>query len=46
LTLKSDLLAGFSIKDDKVLATAFNPEGSPGNFDAASIYDQFLNMME
>ena len=44
--LRSELLAGYSIKEDKVLATAFNPEGSPGNFDAASIYDQFLNMME
>lgn len=44
--IKSDLIAGFSLKKEKILATAFNPEGSPGNFDAVSIYDQFLQMME
>lgn len=44
--IRSDLIAGFSLKKEKILATAFNPEGSPGNFDAVSIYDQFLQMME
>lgn len=44
--IKSDLVAGFSLKNQKVIATAFNPEGSPGNFDAAGIYNQFLHMME
>lgn len=44
--LKSDLIAGFAVKETKILGAAFNPEGSPGNFDAASIYDQFVQMME
>lgn len=43
--LKSDLLAGYVLEKDKCIATAFNPEGSPGNFDADSIYDQFVRMM-
>lgn len=44
--IHSELLAGFASKKDKVIATAFNPEGSPGTLDAKAIYDQFLQMME
>lgn len=44
--IKSDLIAGYNVQKDKCIAVAFNPEGSPGNFDASSIYDQFLQMME
>lgn len=44
--LHSDLLAGFGSKKDKVIATAFNPEGSPGNFDSRTIFDQFVTMMK
>ncbi|GAA3636454.1 carbamoyl phosphate synthase small subunit [Lactobacillus hamsteri] len=44
--LHTELLAGFAINEDKVIATAFNPEGAPGSLDAIAIFDQFLNMME
>ncbi|KRL63621.1 carbamoyl phosphate synthase small subunit [Lactobacillus psittaci] len=44
--LYTDLLAGYYLQDDKILATAFNPEGAPGSFDALPIFDQFINLME
>ena len=44
--IKSNLVSGYKDEKNKVLTTAFNPEGSPGNFDANDIYDQFLKMME
>lgn len=44
--LHTDLLAGFCNNKDKVIATAFNPEGAPGSLDANKIFDQFLEMME
>lgn len=44
--LHTELLAGFKLKEEKVIATAFNPEGAPGTLDAISIFDQFLKMME
>ena len=44
--INSDLIAGYEYEADKILAVAFNPEGSPGNFDANGIYDQFIKMME
>lgn len=44
--LHTELLAGFSLINDKVIATAFNPEGAPGSLDATSIFNNFLEMME
>lgn len=44
--INSNLVAGYRYPDKKILAVAFNPEGSPGNFDANGIYDQFIKMME
>lgn len=43
--LHSDLLAGFSNKENKVIATAFNAEGAPGSLDALSVFDDFVKMM-
>lgn len=44
--LHTELLAGFTIDNQKVIGTAFNPEGAPGSLDAMKIFDRFLNMME
>lgn len=44
--IHTELLAGFTILNKKVIATAFNPEGSPGSTSAQVIFDQFLEMME
>ncbi|QNQ80422.1 carbamoyl phosphate synthase small subunit [Lactobacillus sp. PV034] len=44
--IKSNLVAGFVDNKNKILTAAFNPEGSPGNFDATVIYDRFIEMME
>ena len=44
--LHTELLAGYCNKKDQVIATAFNPEGAPGSFDANVIFDAFLDMME
>lgn len=43
--LHSELLAGFSNKKSKVIATAFNAEGAPGSLDALKIFDDFVKMM-
>ncbi|MDF7638904.1 carbamoyl phosphate synthase small subunit [Lactobacillus sp. ESL0791] len=43
--LHSGLLAGFINQENKVIATAFNPEGAPGALDAQKIYDNFVEMM-
>ncbi|NRN88498.1 Carbamoyl-phosphate synthase small chain [Lactobacillus helveticus] len=44
--LHSELNAGFWNIKDKIVATAFNPEGAPGSHDADEIFDYFLQMME
>lgn len=44
--LHTELLAGFTRNQDKLIATAFNPEGAPGSLDAVNIFDRFLAMME
>lgn len=44
--LHTDLLAGFCNNKEKIIATAFNPEGAPGSLDANDIFDYFLEMME
>lgn len=44
--LHTELLAGFIMEKEKVIATAFNPEGAPGSLDAVDIFDDFLKMME
>lgn len=44
--LHTELLAGYVSEKEKVIATAFNPEGAPGSLDAVSIFDYFLQMME
>ncbi|ARD06762.1 carbamoyl phosphate synthase small subunit [Lactobacillus amylolyticus] len=44
--LHTELLAGFTMEKEKVIATAFNPEGAPGSLDAIEIFDHFLKMME
>lgn len=44
--IHTDLVAGFVNLADKVVATAFNPEGSPGSWEASRIFDTFLKMME
>lgn len=44
--LHTELLAGFTMEKEKVIATAFNPEGAPGSLDAIGIFDHFLKMME
>lgn len=44
--LHTGLLAGFTMEKEKVIATAFNPEGAPGSLDAIEIFDHFLKMME
>lgn len=44
--LNSDLIAGYSLLQDKAIGVAFNPEGSPGTFDAKKIFDDFTMMME
>lgn len=44
--LHTGLLAGFIMEKEKVIATAFNPEGAPGSLDAIEIFDHFLKMME
>ena len=44
--LHTELLAGFTMEEEKVIATAFNPEGAPGSLDAIGIFDHFLKMME
>lgn len=43
--LHTELLAGFTMDKEKVIATAFNPEGAPGSLDAIHIFDYFLKMM-
>ncbi|MCH3904372.1 MAG: carbamoyl phosphate synthase small subunit [Lactobacillus sp.] len=43
--LHSDLLAGYSFEQEQILATAFNPEGSPGAFEASVIFDDFFKLM-
>lgn len=43
--LHSNLIAGFSSKKEKVIATAFNAEGAPGSLDALEIFDSFIKMM-
>lgn len=43
--LHSDLLAGYRFDQEKIVATAFNPEGSPGAFAASVIFDDFFKMM-
>lgn len=43
--LHSELMAGFWNSKDKLIATAFNPEGAPGTNDADEIFDYFLQMM-
>lgn len=44
--LHTELLAGYTIEEDRVIATAFNPEGAPGSLDAMEVFDHFLKMME
>lgn len=44
--LHTELLAGFIMDKEKIIATAFNPEGAPGSLDAIKIFDHFLAMME
>lgn len=44
--LHSELMAGFWNTQDKLIATAFNPEGAPGTRDADEIFDYFVQMME
>ena len=44
--LHSELMAGFWNTKDKLIATAFNPEGAPGTHDADEIFDYFVQMME
>ncbi len=44
--LHSDLVAGYLSREKKLIGIAFNPEGSPGNFDARRIFDLYLKMME
>ena len=44
--LHSELNAGFWNIKDKIVVTAFNPEGAPGSHDADEIFDYFLQMME
>lgn len=44
--LHTELLAGFTMEKEKVIATAFNPEGAPGSLDAMEIFNHFLKMME
>lgn len=43
--LHTELLAGFELENEKLIATAFNPEGAPGSLDAIIIFDRFLKMM-
>lgn len=43
--LHTELLAGFELENEKLIATAFNPEGAPGSLDAIEIFDRFLKMM-
>lgn len=43
--LHTELLAGFTMEKEKVIVTAFNPEGAPGSLDALHIFDYFLKMM-
>ena len=43
--LHSELMAGFWNSKDKLIATAFNPEGAPGTNDADEFFDYFLQMM-
>lgn len=43
--LHSDLLAGYRFDQEKIVAAAFNPEGSPGAFEASVIFDDFFKMM-
>lgn len=43
--LHTELLAGFEMENEKLIATAFNPEGAPGSLDALEIFDRFLKMM-
>ena len=43
--LHSELMAGFWNSKDKLIATAFNPEGAPGTNDADEIFDYFLQML-
>ncbi|WEV40674.1 carbamoyl phosphate synthase small subunit [Lactobacillus sp. ESL0681] len=45
LELHSNLVAGFSDQQNKVIATAFNAEGAPGSRDAIEIFDDFIKMM-
>lgn len=44
--LHSNYLAGFSSLTQKIIATAFNPEGAPGSLDANVIFDYFIDLME
>lgn len=44
--LHSDLIAGYTINQEKLIAVAFNPEGSPGNSDANIIFKDFMQLME
>lgn len=40
--LHSELMAGFWNSKDKLIGTAFNPEGAPGTHDADEIFDYFV----
>ena len=44
--LHQNYLAGYIWSDKKMIGVGFNPEGSPGNFDACHIFDIFVKMME
>lgn len=44
--LHTELLAGYTMENEKLIATAFNPEGAPGSLEAIEIFDHFLKMME
>lgn len=44
--LHQNYLAGYIWSDKKMIGVGFNPEGSPGNFDARHIFDIFVKMME
>ncbi len=46
IDLHQNYLAGYIWSDKRMIGVAFNPEGSPGNFDARLIFDIFLKMME
>ncbi|GFZ27010.1 carbamoyl phosphate synthase small subunit [Lactobacillus corticis] len=43
--IHTDLVAGYVNHEHKIVATAFNPEGSPGGWEASRIFDIFLQMV-